>query len=257
MISAPYAGLTLDRLTERREDPGLVATLAADPKARVVPLWRDQCLVAGDPPRPLMLPAGAMDDAGQAQLVLLGLDNGTPYFAVDLSDLGLDEALERVGADAAADIRTLFADLPATLAGVLAYARGLLYWNRHQRFCGSCGSVAQSRHAGHLRVCTNAECGTLLFPRIEPAIITLVETIARPRRCLLARHRNSKTGGYSLLAGFVELGESLEDAVRREVLEEAGVRVRDVSYAGLAAMALPGRADGRVPRDDGGGIRVR
>jgi NAD+ diphosphatase len=239
MICAPYAGLTLDRLTERREDPGLVAALAADPKARVMPLWRDQCLVAGDPPRPLEVSAGALDDAGRAQLVLLGLDDETPYFALDLSEIGLDEALERVGAGAAADIRTVFADVPAALAGVLAYARGLLYWNRHQRFCGSCGSVAQSRHAGHLRVCTNAQCGALMFPRLEPAIITLVETIAEPRRCLLARHRQSKTGGYSLLAGFVELGESLEDAVRREVLEEAGVRVRGVSYAGSQPWPFP------------------
>lgn len=239
MISAPYAGLSLDRLTERREDPGLVAALAADPKARVVPMWRDQCLVTGDPPSPLVLPADAIDDAGQAQLVLLGLDNETPYFAVDLSDLGPGEALERVRADAAADIRTMFAGLPAARAGILAYARGLLYWNRHQRFCGRCGSVAQSRQAGHLRACTNAQCGRLLFPRIEPAIITLVETIAGPRRCLLARHRNSTTGGYSLLAGFVEMGESLEDAVRREILEEAGVRVGDVSYVGSQPWPFP------------------
>ncbi|MGH3395196.1 MAG: NUDIX domain-containing protein, partial [Streptosporangiaceae bacterium] len=196
MISAPYAGLSLDRLPERREDPGLVAALAADPKARVVPLWRDQCLVAGDPPSPVVLPADAIDDAGQAQLVLLGLDNGTPYFAVDLSDLGPGEALERVGADAAADIRTVFAGLPAVRAAVLAYARGLLYWNRHQRFCGRCGSVAQSRHAGHLRAC-------------------------------------------ALLAGFVEMGESLEDAVRREILEEAGVRLRDVSYVGSQPWPFP------------------
>jgi hypothetical protein len=125
VTSAPYAGLGLDRLPERREDPGSVAALAADPRSRVVPLWRDLCLVAGDPPRPLVLPVGAIDDADHAQMVLLGLDNETPYFAVDLSDLGPDEALEHVGADAAADIRAVFADLPAARAGILAYARGL------------------------------------------------------------------------------------------------------------------------------------
>jgi NAD+ diphosphatase len=238
MTAAPYAGLRLDRLPERREDPDSVAALAGDPRARVVPLWRDLCLVAGDPPSPLVLPVAAIDD-DHAQMVLLGLDNQTPYFAVDLSDLGPGEALELAGADAAADIRAVFADLPAARAGILAYARGLLYWNRHQRFCGRCGSVAQSRDAGHLRACTNAQCGTLMFPRIEPAIIALVETITLPQRCLLARHRNSTTGGYSLLAGFVELGESLEDAVRREIVEEAGVRVSDVSYVGSQPWPFP------------------
>lgn len=239
MACVPYAGLGLDRLPERREDPGSVAALAGDPTSRVVPMWRDRCLVAGDPLSPLVLPAATIDDADRARMVLLGLDDNTPYFAVDLSDLGPDEALEHVGADAAADIRAVFAGLPAARAGILAYARGLLYWNRHQRFCGRCGSVAQSRNAGHLRVCTNAQCETLMFPRIEPAIIALVETITLPRRCLLARHRNSATGGYSLLAGFVEMGESLEDAVRREILEEAGVRVRDVSYVGSQPWPFP------------------
>jgi NAD+ diphosphatase len=239
MTAAPYSGLGLDRLPERREDPGSVAALAAGPRSRVVPLWRDLCLVAGNPPSPLVLPVGALDDADHARMVLLGLDNEIPYFAVDLSDLGADEALEHVGADAAADIRAVFAGLPAARAAILAYARGLLYWNRHQRFCGRCGSVAQARHAGHQRACTNAQCGTLMFPRIEPAIIALVETVTLPRRCLLARHRNSGTGGYSLLAGFVETGESLEDAVRREILEEAGVKVGDVSYIGSQPWPFP------------------
>ncbi len=121
----------------------------------------------------------------------------------------------------------------------MAYARGLLYWNRHHRYCGRCGSAAQPRNAGHLRACTNAECGTLLFPRIEPAVITLVETITAPRRCLLARHRASTTGGYSLLAGFVEIGEGLEDAVRREVFEEAGIALRDVGYVGSQPWPFP------------------
>ncbi len=96
-----------------------------------------------------------------------------------------------------------------------------------------------SRNAGLVRACTNADCGSLLFPRIAPAVITLVETITSPRRCLLARHRASTAGGYSLLAGFVEIGESLEDAVRREIFEEAGVRLRDVGYVGSQPWPFP------------------
>lgn len=231
-----YAGLGLDRGGDRRADPEWVAGLAADGRAIVHPLWRDQCLVAGDPPAPVVLPAGAVEPAA---LVFLGLDDGVPNFAADLSDLPVDEALRRTGADGTADVRSLFTGLPAREAAVLGYARGLLYWNRRQRHCGCCGALAEVRNAGHLRVCTNDECGTLLFPRIEPAVITLVETDSAPRRCLLARHRASTVGGYSMIAGFVEVGESLEDAVRREVMEEVGVRVGTVRYADSQPWPFP------------------
>jgi len=231
-----YAGLGLDRGGDQRADPAWVAGLAADPRAIVRPLWRDQCLTAGEPPVPVVVPAGAVD---QERLVFLGLDEGVPNFAADLSDLPLEDALGRTGADGTSDIRSLFTGLPAAEAAAFAYARGLLSWNRRQRHCGCCGAVAETRNAGHLRVCTNDACGTLLFPRIEPAVITLVETVTPPRRCLLARHRASKVGGYSMVAGFVEIGESLEDAVRREVLEEVGVALRTVRFVGSQPWPFP------------------
>jgi NAD+ diphosphatase len=99
----------------------------------------------------------------------------------------------------------------------------LAYWNRNQQFCGTCGAVTLSRHGGHLPVCGNESCARLHFPRIEPAVITLVESAGPPQRCLLALHNGSAPDSYALLAGSVEIGESLEDAVRREVAEEAGV----------------------------------
>ena len=232
----PYAGLGLDRATDRREDPGWVAAQVADGRARVWPMWRDQCLVAGDPPVPVAVPVGEVDSG---ELVLLGVGDGGPEFALDRSELELGDALAEVGADGVADVRALFGGLPAELAGMLAYARGLLYWNRQQRFCGRCGGAAEARHGGHLRVCGNEGCGALLFPRIAPAVIVLVETVTWPRRCLLARHAGSAVGGYSLLAGFVEIGESLEDAVAREILEEVGVTVRDVRYVGSQPFPFP------------------
>jgi NAD+ diphosphatase len=236
----PYAGLRVDRATDRREDPGWVAAQAADRRARVWPLWRDQCLVAGDPGVPVALRAG---EADPGQLVLLGVSEGVPEFAVDLSELELGDALARAGAGRVADVRALFGGLTAELAGMLAYARGLLYWNRQQRYCGLCGAATQARHGGHLRVCGDADCGALLFPRIAPAVIVLVETASEtgggPRRCLLARHAGSAAGGYSLLAGFVEIGESLEDAVAREIAEEVGVTVRDVRYLGSQPFPFP------------------
>ena len=239
-MRVPYAGLGLDRAADRREHPGWVAAQVADSRARVWPMWRDQCLVVGDPATPVALSAERVDPG---QLVLLGVGDGVPQFALDLSGLELGDALAIAGADGVADVRALFGGLTAELAGMLAYARGLLYWNRQQRYCGRCGAVAEARHGGHLRVCGNEGCGALMFPRIAPAVIVLVETVARrgaePRRCLLARHAGSAVGGYSLLAGFVEIGESLEDAAAREIAEEVGVTVRDVRYLGSQPFPFP------------------
>ena len=99
--AVPYDGLSLDRATGRRADSAWVASLTADPRARVRPLWRDQCLVTGEPPAPGKLPVGAIAGPGPAGLVLLGLDGGAPDFAVDLSDLPLEDALRATGATAA------------------------------------------------------------------------------------------------------------------------------------------------------------
>jgi NAD+ diphosphatase len=231
-----YTGLRLDRGGDRRADPEWVAGLAADPRAVVRPLWRDQCLVAGAPPAPLVLSVAGVDPE---RLVFLGLHDSVPNFAADLSDLSEGDALACVGADGTADVRSLYAGLPPAEAAAFGYARGLLYWHRNQRHCGRCGHATAMHNAGHLRVCTNDACGALLFPRLEPAIITLVETVGPPRRVLLARHRASKAGGYSMLAGFVEIGESLEDAVRREVMEEAGVELRAVDYVGSQPWPFP------------------
>jgi len=234
----PYSGVRLDRGGDRRGDEAWLASVAADPRARVRPLWRDECLVAGDPPVPVLL---TVDEIGAdtAQLVLLGVDDAGPQFAIDFSELSSADALARTGADAVVDLRSLYASLPAPDAAALAYSRGLLRSNRTQRHCGHCGAVTEPRNGGHLRACTSADCAELIFPRIEPAVITLVETTTRPHRCLMARHRASKLGGYSLLAGFVEIGESLEDAVRREIWEEAGVALRQVKYAGSQPWPFP------------------
>lgn len=179
--------------------------------------------------------AGALRPALPAEPVLLGLDDGTAVFAVDLSGLAEDEAVALAGADGHADVRSLVPSIDRAQAGLVAYARGLLYWHRNQRFCGACGGATAVRQAGHLRVCQS--CERLLFPRIEPAVITLVELPGRPSRCLLGR----PPGGdrFSTLAGFVEVGENLEDTVRREVAEEAGVAVGEVVYQGSQAWPFP------------------
>ncbi len=227
-VTLPYNGLSLDRAAAQRGDPEWVDRARSHPDSRVLAFWRDGCLVAGG--RPVTIEPSR--DA-----VLLGADGPAGVFAADLSDLDQPDALATAGADAVMDVRALFRTLGEQDAAILAYGRGMLHWARNQRFCGACGAVTDPRHAGHQRVCRG--CGKLLFPRIEPAVIMLVEAPDPPRRCLLARHRGAAPGAYSTLAGFVEIGESLEDAVRRELAEEAGVRVGAVVYQASQAWPFP------------------
>jgi NAD+ diphosphatase len=232
-----YTGLTLDRASARRTDPAWIAALLHRPGLRVVPLWRDQCLLRGGRPMEIAwLPAGA--EAGAAtEPVFLGLAGDAPVFAADLSGLELPDALRLTGADDAADLRALVGAVGREEAGLIAYARGILHWQRGQQFCGSCGGRCQPRDGGHVRACD--ACGALHFPRIAPAIIVLTELPGEPARCLLGRHQGAGADRFTTLAGFVEIGESLEDAVRREVAEEAGVTVGAVSYQASQAWPFP------------------
>lgn len=220
-VTLPYNGLALDR--GRRGDRDWLNNARAS--GRVLAFWRDRCLVADG------APVRVQDPDRDAVFLGAGPD---PVFAVDLSELAEDAALREAGADEAVDIRGLFTGLDAQEAATLAYARGMLHWTRNQRFCGTCGAATEPEQAGHVLRCQG--CRKMHFPRIEPAVIMLVEDPER-RRCLLARHRGASA--YSTLAGFLEIGESLEDAVRRELAEEAGVRVREVVYQASQAWPFP------------------
>ncbi|QGN46340.1 NAD(+) diphosphatase [Micromonospora sp. WMMD558] len=234
-----YGGGWVDRAGALRADPERVAALLAGPGARLLALWRDHCLVAGDTPVRLAGERAAQARAVADEAVFLGLDAGEPVFAVDLSGLTEDAARQLAGATAVTDVRRLVGRLTPAEAATQAYARGLLHWHRQQRYCGTCGAPTEARDAGHVRRCAAVHCGRLFFPRIEPAIIVLMEAPGPPGRCLLARHAGAPEGAYSTLAGFVEVGESLEDAVRREMAEEAGVVVTDVAYQGSQAWPFP------------------
>src|SRR5215469_5958339 len=241
VTSLTYSGGFLDRASDRRSDPDWVAALADAPGTRFIPVWRDYCLVSGDPPAPVT----ALDDSRSQAVreagtpLFLGLDGAVALFAVDLSSLEEQRAVEFAGAERVGDLRAFAGTTSAADAAILAYARGLAYWNRHQRFCATCGAATLSHHGGHLRVCGSESCAQLHFPRIAPAVITVVESAGPPQRCLLARHNGSAPDGYALIAGFVEIGESLEDTVRREVAEETGVNVVTVKYVASQAWPFP------------------
>jgi NAD+ diphosphatase len=160
--------------------------------------------------------------------MLLGTRDGVAYFAADLSELEDPAAHPSfTGRGAFADLRAVGPLVAPDEGNLLAYARGLTWWHQRHRFCGVCGHPTLSAEAGHVRRCTNPDCGTSHFPRTDPAVIMLVHD---GDRCLLGRQSRFPPGMYSTLAGFVEPGESLEEAVAREVLEETGVRVSDARY---------------------------
>jgi NAD+ diphosphatase len=228
-LPLPYCAGPLDRAAGRRGDPNWMDHQLDSPERVVIPLWRDRCLLRDD--RVLRL----REVVGEP--VFLGLDGPAPIFAADLSGLTEAAALAATGAAATADLRQLVGRLPRAEAAVLGYARGLCHWHREQRYCAACGAPTRATDGGHVQVCTG--CDRQHFPRLQPAVITLVEAPGDPARCLLGRHAGAGPDSYSLLAGFVEVGEALEDAVRREVAEEAGIVVGEVTYQASQAWPFP------------------
>ena len=219
-----YAGFALDRLGDARNDPEVVAAEARSPARRTA-------LLAGD--RLALRPAadGALrllfDQAEAARLgagdpqIFLGRSPDGPVFAATVAeDLVADGvALEDLRA-LASEGRVAGADL--ALAGC---AKSLLSWHARHRFCANCGAATAQAAGGWRRDCPT--CGAHHFPRVDPVVIMLV---TRGERCLLGRQPRFPAGMWSCLAGFVEPGETLEEAVRRETLEEAGVAIGRVSY---------------------------
>lgn len=212
-----FAAMQLERATEHRDDAEWLAARRASPRARFIAFDLDGGVPVHDD-RLLFLAADGVP--AQAAASLLGLDQDTPVFL--LREAASPEPLESAQW---MGLREAGARLPADEAGLLAYARGLANWQAATRFCASCGSPVNLISAGHRAACP--QCERLHFPRTDPAIIVVVENDGA---CLLGRQSLWRPNQYSTLAGFVEPGESLEDAVRREVREETDVEVLECDY---------------------------
>ena len=220
-----FAGAFVDRTGERRKDNDWLADALANEGARFLPVWGDKCLVGGDPPAAVLLERPAIAEfVSEDNVVFLGLFRNQPAFAVGISDT-VESPFQDLGEFK--ELRYLGTVLPPDEANLMAHARALILWHNATLFCSKCGSAAQPDAGGNMRRCRNPECGQQVFPRTDPAIIVLV---ADGDRCLLGRQASWPEGLYSTIAGFVEPGESLEDAVRREVYEETNIRVGAVRY---------------------------
>jgi len=239
-----YTGCALDRAADLRRDAGWVTERLHDPQSLIIPVWRDRNLIIpGDPPAAAAIAgSGARDLISVAgHVALLGVDHEAhAWFAADLSIFERDAVNELHAGAQFTDLRRYGAVMDRADGSVLAYARGIIHWHGRHRFCGVCGSPTVSREGGHVRVCTDPDCAAQHFPRTDPAVIMLV---TRPGpdggACLLARQSRWPPGMVSTLAGFLEPGESLEEAVAREVAEETGVTVGAVRYRASQPWPFP------------------
>lgn len=227
-----YTGSDLDRVSHLREDAAWLDERLRHETSRLIPVWRERNLVSGidDAPRSVELPIEAVDvlRAGHTDPVLLGLVGDTAYFTLDVSHIDAPETHEVLGTVGLfEDLRRVGPLLASQEGNLLAFARGINYWHGRHRHCGVCGAPTVSEKAGHQRRCTSSECGAVSFPRTDAAIITLVHD---DDRIILARSPRFVNGMQSVLAGFLEPGESLEDTVAREIYEEVGIRVADIAY---------------------------
>ena len=220
-----FAGAFVDRSGERRKDPEWLARAAKSEECRFVPVWGDRCLAGGEPPHTILLPRNQAEPFfDDEQLIFLGLYQDRPAFAFSI-DRNRPAPFAELGEFH--DLRRLGMILPPEEANLVAHARALVLWHASQLFCGVCGTAARPEAGGNARVCMNDDCRRIIFPRVDPAIIVLVSD---GDRCLLGRQPSWPEGLYSTVAGFAEPGESLEDAVRREVYEETNVHVGEVRY---------------------------
>lgn len=231
MSQASFTGAIHDRLGRLRSDAQWLSAQLENPHHRMVAFLEDRALVslAGNGAAELAT-AGIADHRGI--LILIGRDDGDRLLFAGEVDPASDIAKEA----RAIDLRSLALQglLPDAQLGLLAQARSLLGWHGRNGFCANCGTPTVIADAGYRRHCP--ACGTSHFPRTDPVAIMIVRDGSR---LLLGRQPNFQPGMYSALAGFIEPGETIEDAARREIFEESGIVVGAVRYLSSQPWPFP------------------
>lgn len=238
--SVTFGGSGLDRAAHMRMDESVIAVLWARDDTRVLPIWRGKPLIEDG--IAIRLPVGhSVLDHGARGAIFMGMDKDAPVFALDVSgwkpkELDAEEMVQFFDPSTQqhpdlpqgqvyCELRSVMAQLSARDAELIATAKSLMDWHRTHRFCSACGQESTMTMAGWQRDCPS--CDRKHFPRTDPVVIML---ITHGNSVLMGRSPHWPEGMYSLLAGFVEPGETIEAAVRREVFEEAGIRVGEVEY---------------------------
>lgn len=225
-----FAGNPLDRGERERRDEDWISERTRDKSSRFLPLRDLNVLMSGDPQSPLawITPDELDSPLRDTPHVFLGLLDGVAHFALDVTEFdGTAPGLDSVDGRRYEDARSAAGHLSGPDAGILAQARAQLEWHRRHGFCSVCGHETHMGRGGQVRICRG--CDAQNFPRTDPVVIMVVHD---GDRCLLgqSRGRLSRMRTYSALAGFMDQAESIEEAVHREVFEEAGIRTKNVRY---------------------------
>jgi NAD+ diphosphatase len=224
MIRPGFTGSPLDRADPLRHDAEKLAAAIGDWRARLLKLDNFEPEVAADGTLGWTSLADAPDDA---ELVLLGMIDGKPHFAAYVPGM-------RAPAGRSPSLFRALDLMRPEEAETYAAARSVLDWHSRHQFCANCGTQTAMFRGGWGRNCPN--CGAEHFPRTDPVVIMIAE---HSGRALVGRGPQWPAGRYSALAGFMEPGESIEEAVAREIFEEAGVRVRNVRYIASQPWPFP------------------
>ena len=233
-----FISKNLDRLSEHRTDDDWVKDKLINTQTFIIPLSNLKVLLSdNDRLKTVFLNPAFFNNLNdnQEHFIFLGSIEEKHYFCVNIEDIGLSqENLLLLGKFH--ELRVAAPLIEEENAGILGYARAMIYWHQNHRYCGKCGYPTQIKLAGHKRICSNQKCGKEHFPRTDPAIIVLVN---HGDKCLLARQAHWREGQYATIAGFVEPGESLEQAVAREVFEETGIGLNKVWYRSSQPWPFP------------------
>ena len=233
MTRITFTGSGVERLSPLRQQAEELAVAFAAADTRFVPIWQSRCLLGNDGLVVCRREDHDLPDDGHETSVFLGRRAGQALFAVELRGATPPPALPAAGFRG---LREIVAAVSEADAALLAYARAMLLWQEGHRHCGVCGAPNRAAEGGFVMACTSPHCDHKSFPRIDPAVIVLVQ---RGDRCLLGRQATWAPGRFSTIAGFVEPGESLEDAVRREVQEETNIQVGECTYIGSQPWPFP------------------
>jgi NAD+ diphosphatase len=238
----PFAGSTLNRASEKRSDSNWIESKRRAASSLVLPMWQLQPFLLGlensSPPLRLgLLPPADVDPiaADGAACIFLGLDHDRAIFALDVSSA--DDPSKTgplAGRGYFRDARMAASFVSIEHAAIIGQAKAVIDWHQRHGFCPRCGAPTKIVDAGYRRLC--GKCDAEHFPRVDPVVIMLA---TEGDACLVGRGKQFPPGMFSALAGFVEPGETIEEAVRRELMEEASVKVNDVTYYATQPWPFP------------------
>ncbi|MBI9064039.1 MAG: NAD(+) diphosphatase [Marinilabiliaceae bacterium] len=235
-----YSNHDFNRAGELRESSFDEPVSSCQEEQLVIPVWHNKFFFKKEGDGSFdKIPACVCQQS--TQTCFLGLQDGKEIICVDVSGMELSAVVSKLGEVDVCELLEKGSDLPKKQASLLAFARGIVHWNRNHLFCSVCGSETTSIQRGHCRQCRNEDCSRLNFPRVDPAVTVLIEHQPKNGDPLILLNLRKVNEGYrcSLFSGFMEIGENFEDAAIREMKEEVDVDVKNLQYVNSQPWPFP------------------